>query len=116
MDFSDFEKELSLLSSISHSNIVHFYGASLKYPRIGILLEYCPGLDMKSYLSKPNVEISFDQKMKWLSQIFGAVLYLHNRNIIHRDLKSENLLLTKQNDCKLCDFGVSKFVESKKKV
>ena len=75
------------------------------------MLEYCHGGDLKTKLSNPNIKISFEQKLNWLIQIFGAVLYLHNRNIVHRDLKTQNILLTKDNICKLCDFGLSKFME-----
>lgn len=112
-NFEDFEKELNLMSSLSHPNIVSFYGASLKPPRVGILLEMCPGGDLKQRLmlegSKKN-PIPFKLRLEWLKQILSAISYLHKRKIIHRDLKPENILM-KKNQCKLCDFGLSKILQ-----
>lgn len=109
-DFEMFEKELSLMSSISHPNIVQFHGCCLRTPRIGLIMEYCESgtLSNKLHYSK---NIPFIQKLDWLIQISSAIAYLHKRGVMHRDLKPDNILLTNKNGsnvAKLCDFGISR--------
>ena len=108
-NFSIFEKEFGILASINHPNIVHCYGATLKIPRIGILLEYCKSGDLFNYIKVERIgdPLDFESKLSFIRNICSGMEYLHNRKIIHRDLKLENILISDNNIAKITDFGIS---------
>lgn len=107
------EKEADILSVLSHRNIIQFYGAILEAPNYGIVTEYASGGCLFDYLSSSESEhISMKQIMTWAMDIAKGMHYLHNEapvKVIHRDLKSRNVVLTADKIPKICDFGASKF-------
>ncbi|RMZ95513.1 testis-specific serine threonine- kinase 3-like [Brachionus plicatilis] len=80
--------------------------------KIYMILEYANGGDLLSYIQKINGPVADKDCRNWMKQICSAVGYLHHRNIIHRDLKLENLLMDSSRNIKLCDFGFSKDLNS----
>ena len=105
--------EIRLLASVNHVNIIaykeSFYEESSN--TLNIILEYADGGDLQSKISAhKNIKKYFNEKTIW--SIFIQMVYgireLHNRNIIHRDLKSANIFLMKNGICKLGDLNVSK--------
>ena len=78
--------------------------------KIYMLLEYATGGDMLTYIQKLNSRIPEKDCKLWMKQLCNAVQYLHLKNIIHRDLKLENLLIDTNKNLKLCDFGFCKDV------
>lgn len=111
--FVEFEKEVEIFSSINHPNILQFYGACVNPPEIGILLEYCSNGDLYSYLAKQKIEI--EKKIGILNEIAQGMKFLHSRRIIHRDLKPENVLVNRNEESKIMDFGLSKIRSSEDK-
>uniref|UniRef100_A0A8C1MBZ0 Sterile alpha motif and leucine zipper containing kinase AZK n=1 Tax=Cyprinus carpio TaxID=7962 RepID=A0A8C1MBZ0_CYPCA len=107
------EKEAEILSVLSHRNIIQFYGAILEAPNYGIVTEYASGGSLFDYLSSAESEdISMKQIMTWAMDIAKGMHYLHAEapfTVIHRDLKSRNVVLTADAVPKICDFGASKF-------
>uniref|UniRef100_A0A8C1LEH9 Sterile alpha motif and leucine zipper containing kinase AZK n=1 Tax=Cyprinus carpio TaxID=7962 RepID=A0A8C1LEH9_CYPCA len=107
------EKEAEILSVLSHRNIIQFYGAILEAPNYGIVTEYASGGSLFDYLSSAESEdISMKQIMTWAMDIAKGMHYLHAEapfTVIHRDLKSRNVVLTADSVLKICDFGASKF-------
>nr|XP_055071499.1 mitogen-activated protein kinase kinase kinase 20 [Misgurnus anguillicaudatus] len=107
------EKEAEILSVLSHRNIIQFYGAILEAPNYGIVTEYASGGSLFDYLSSSeSEEISMKQIMTWAIDIAKGMHYLHTEApviVIHRDLKSRNVVLTTDKIPKICDFGASKF-------
>ncbi|XP_016150243.1 mitogen-activated protein kinase kinase kinase MLT-like [Sinocyclocheilus grahami] len=107
------EKEAEILSVLSHRNIIQFYGAVLEAPNYGIVTEYASGGSLFDYLSSAESEdISMKQIMTWAMDIARGMHYLHAEaplTVIHRDLKSRNVVLTADSVLKICDFGASKF-------
>ncbi|XP_041698641.2 mitogen-activated protein kinase kinase kinase 20 [Coregonus clupeaformis] len=107
------ETEAEILSILSHKNIIQFYGAVLESPNYGIVTEYAGGGSLYEYLSsEQSKEMDMEQIMTWAIEIAKGMHYLHSEapvKVIHRDLKSRNVVLTADKVLKICDFGASKF-------
>nr|XP_020471784.1 mitogen-activated protein kinase kinase kinase MLT-like [Monopterus albus] len=108
------DKEAEILSVLSHKNIIQFYGAVLESPNYGIVTEYASGGSLYDYLSsEQSEEMDMEQIMTWAIQIAKGIHYLHAEapvKVIHRDLKSRNVVMTADKVLKICDFGASKFL------
>ncbi|ORX55461.1 L domain-like protein [Piromyces finnis] len=103
-----FLREIEIWSRIkSHPNILQFYGAChiSQYP--SIISEYCSRGTVKTYTSQKN--ISPEQKLQIMHGIITGLYHLHQNNIIHGDIKSDNILITENGKPKICDFGLSVF-------
>jgi len=109
-DLNDFKKELSIISQIRDPNIVLFYGFILE-PKFCIVMELCENGSLYHYL-KMKPDITWDKVFKWVTEATCGinVLHLWKPAIVHRDLKSLNLLLDKELNVKVCDFGLSRFI------
>ena len=117
---TEFEREVTAMISLRHPNLVLFMGAC-KVPQMIIVSEFCEGGSLFSLLhEKKNIAISWKQKLKVLKDVARGMLYLHEAPspILHRDLKSLNLLLVKPvtgpNDdifIKITDFGIARVME-----
>ena len=70
-----------------------------------ILTEYCAGGTLNDRLARPSSE---ELNLKWMRQTVDALAHLHSRDIVHRDLKADNVLLTAHEDVKLADFGLAR--------
>ncbi|VDK66752.1 unnamed protein product [Anisakis simplex] len=104
------EKEVDILSRIRHRNVIEFYGVSEDKHNFIIVTEFAEGGSLFNYL-RSTADIEISQIIEWAMQIATAVEYLHYGapvSVIHRDLKSNNVVLRAQRVCKLCDFGLSK--------
>lgn len=113
-NFDLFEREVEILGSISHPNIIRYFGACVAPPRIGFVMEYCSNGDLAQFmkLKEQKKEIfQMDEKLRILREICSAMSFLHGKKIIHRDLKPENVLLDSTLSCKVMDFGLSKFLD-----
>ncbi|KAM9323162.1 protein kinase Npk [Pholidichthys leucotaenia] len=108
------DKEAEILSVLSHKNIIQFYGAVLESPNYGIVTEYASGGSLYEYLSsEQSEEMDMEQIMTWAIQMAKGMHYLHAEapiKVIHRDLKSRNVVMTADKVLKICDFGASKFL------
>ncbi|KAM4558113.1 mitogen-activated protein kinase kinase kinase 20 [Odontesthes bonariensis] len=108
------ENEAEILSVLSHRNIIQFYGAVVEAPNYGIVTEYASGGSLYDYLSSDeSEEMDMGQIMTWAAEIARGMHYLHSEapvKVIHRDLKSRNVVLTADKILKICDFGASRFL------
>ncbi|XP_025901329.1 serine/threonine-protein kinase Nek11 isoform X2 [Nothoprocta perdicaria] len=101
--------EAQLLSKLDHPAIVKFYASFVERDSFCIITEYCEGgdLDFKIQEYKESGKIfTQNQIMEWFIQLLLGVNYMHERRILHRDLKAKNIFL-KNNFLKIGDFGVS---------
>ncbi|XP_020494738.1 STE20-like serine/threonine-protein kinase [Labrus bergylta] len=106
-ELEDYMVEIDILASCDHPNIVKLLDAFYFEGKLWILIEFCAGgavdaimLELERALTEPQIRVVCRQTLQ-------ALVYLHNNNIIHRDLKAGNILLTLDGDVKLADFGVS---------
>lgn len=109
------EKEAQVLSVLSHKNIITFYGAATKAPNFCILTEYAEHGSLYAFLAMQENDsmLSFGQILLWGIQIASGMHYLHEEapiKVIHRDLKSKNVVICSDYTCKICDFGASRFL------
>jgi NIMA (never in mitosis gene a)-related kinase len=108
--------EVNILASCNHVNIVRYAGAyivhkSLATERILIIMEFADAGDLAIAIKRqrelrqliPEVQV-----LTWFVQITFGLQYIHKKNILHRDLKTQNIFLTTQNLVKIGDFGISK--------
>jgi serine/threonine protein kinase len=103
-----FEKEVRLFSSLSHSAIVDFYGACINTPDLAIVMEFMPKGSLYDALHYESIQFSDKQKFQMIEDVLSALSYLHGLEIAHRDIKSGNILICDDmNHCKLADFGLA---------
>ncbi|OMO68210.1 hypothetical protein COLO4_29817 [Corchorus olitorius] len=110
--FKEFLREVAIMKRLRHPNIVLFMGAVTKPPNLSIVTEYLSRGSLYRLLHKPGARDVLDERRR-LSMAYDVAKgmnYLHRRNppIVHRDLKSPNLLVDKKYTVKVCDFGLSR--------
>ncbi|PRP85883.1 hypothetical protein PROFUN_06157 [Planoprotostelium fungivorum] len=103
----DFLVEITILRKCKHRNIVGFFGAWMKGEELFIAMELCDGGAVSDIYQVCNEPLNEDQIGVITRETLHALSYLHSINIIHRDIKGANILLTNSGDIKLVDFGVS---------
>jgi hypothetical protein len=104
----DFHAEVKIMSQLHHPNIILLVGACTAYPNLCLVTEILAA-SLYDRLHDEKVKIDFSVQSRWICEIAGGMEYLHSRNIMHRDLKSHNVLLTYFDEvCKLCDFGLAR--------
>ncbi len=112
-DLTDFEREAKFLAEHSkHPNIVRFIGIAYnpEFNRIALVTELCKYGSLASYIT--NKRVDWNAKLQILHGIASGMNYLHCNQIIHRDLKCENVLLDSNMHPKIIDFGLSKKIEN----
>ncbi|XP_022860017.1 serine/threonine-protein kinase STY8-like isoform X1 [Olea europaea var. sylvestris] len=105
----EFAKEVAILREVQHGNVVRFIGACTKLPHLCIVTEYMPRGSLYEYLHKNHAILKLSQLLKFAIDVCKGMEYLHQKNIIHRDLKTANLLMDAHSVVKVADFGVARF-------
>eukprot|EP01117_Protostelium_nocturnum_P001837 TRINITY_DN1230_c0_g1_i3.p1 TRINITY_DN1230_c0_g1~~TRINITY_DN1230_c0_g1_i3.p1 ORF type:complete len:936 (+),score=218.52 TRINITY_DN1230_c0_g1_i3:3257-6064(+) len=107
----DFLSEVGILQSLrAHPNVVLFLGITIPPQPLALIIELCEGGSLYSYLrSHP---MALESKIKLLNGIAKGMLHLHLEKVIHRDLAVRNILLTKFQEPKVADFGLSRQLDS----
>ncbi|XP_058542419.1 serine/threonine-protein kinase Nek5 isoform X2 [Neofelis nebulosa] len=107
-------KEVVLLAKMKHPNIVTFFSSFQENNRLFIVMEYCDGGDlMKRIHRQRGVLFSEDQILSWFVQISLGLKYIHDRKILHRDIKAQNIFLSKNGMvAKLGDFGIARVLNN----
>eukprot|EP01119_Soliformovum_irregulare_P012399 TRINITY_DN3219_c0_g1_i1.p1 TRINITY_DN3219_c0_g1~~TRINITY_DN3219_c0_g1_i1.p1 ORF type:complete len:487 (-),score=195.36 TRINITY_DN3219_c0_g1_i1:29-1489(-) len=105
----DLLNEIEILKKCRHRNIVSYFGTCTldKAYKFWILMDYCQLGSVRDLLEISNRTLSEAEIAYIVQQTLGGLLYLHNRKIIHRDVKCANILLTSEAEVKIADFGIS---------
>ncbi|KAK9465439.1 kinase-like domain-containing protein [Lipomyces arxii] len=106
-------REIHHYRQLMHPHIARLYEVIITETLVWLVLEYCAGDELYTYLNR-NGRLSTDQTQRIFTQLCGAVAYIHMKNIVHRDLKLENILMDKHDNVKLCDFGFTRECEPKR--
>ena len=107
----DIPREVEILSSVpEHPNIISFYAIAFSYPDLFIVTEFAEKGSLFNYLHKKKQVPTVDQSLAWCLEVAQGMEHLHNYDIIHRDLKSANILLSAAMTAKVCDFGTARYL------
>jgi NIMA (never in mitosis gene a)-related kinase len=109
----DSKKEVAVLSQLNHSNIVTYLDSYEANGNLVIVMEYCDDGDIhdKIIARKGNL-FHEEQIFDWFVQMCLALKHIHDRKILHRDIKSQNIFLMRSGIVKLGDFGIAKVLDS----
>ncbi|KAK3139388.1 hypothetical protein QOZ80_5AG0382470 [Eleusine coracana subsp. coracana] len=106
---NEFTQEVYILREVQHTNVVRFIGACTKPPQFCIITEYMSGGSLYDFVHKQHNILELTTLLKFAVDVCRGMCYLHERGIIHRDLKTANLLMDKDHVVKVADFGVARF-------
>ena len=113
VDLEQIKSEIDILKIAKHPNIIKLYDVYENEKYIYIIMEYCLGGDLFSYIEKRNFKLSEERAAEIIHKLCTAVYFLHQYGIVHRDLKPENILMmdkTDNADIRLVDFGLGKML------
>ncbi|EFA75400.1 RasGEF domain-containing protein [Heterostelium album PN500] len=108
------DREVSMLQSLRHPFIVQFSGICVHSTGLYIITEFVSGGDVRQLL-KQSPPITWDKRLSIATDLAKVLVFLHAKKIIHRDLKSKNILLDEYQRIRLCDFGFARMNEQTKK-
>lgn len=108
-------REIRILQSLSHDNVVKLIEICRSIPSqynrdkgsIYMVFEFCEH-DLAGLLTSPQLNFNLSEIKYLMQQLFKSLKYIHSRNILHRDMKTSNILITKEGKLKLGDFGLAR--------
>lgn len=103
-----FRNEIFAAYGVSHPNVVKAYEYIREGDLVAYTMEFVSGGDLAMKLGRTSHPLSLPTIVKLLSQMCSGVQAIHDAGIVHRDLKAENILLTKEGDVKIADFGIAR--------
>ena len=107
------QTEIEILQKMSHINVIKAKKILKDSENIYIMMEYCEKGELFHYIEK-EICLSNDEAACYFYQLINGLEYIHQKGIVHRDLKLENILLSKTNLLKIIDFGLSSYYDSNK--
>jgi len=108
---AEFETEAKIMLESNHPNIVHVYRICLTPKRIGLVMEFMALGSLKAAIKKKSIRLTWDTLWNIAYDLATVTDFLHKQDIVHRDIKTDNLLLYQEEGeihAKLADFGLSK--------
>ena len=106
-----FKNESKAIAMLSHPNIVKVYDVSYGERLQYIVMEYVEGITLKEYIEQRRV-IPWKEAVHFLTQILRALQHAHDRGVVHRDVKPQNVMLLHSGNIKVTDFGIARFTRS----
>lgn len=103
-----FNAEAQAAASLDHQNIVSIFDVGVDDDRHYITMEYVDGRTLKEYITQKG-PLPYKEALDIASQICDAIEAAHNKNIVHRDIKPHNILITDDGKIKVADFGIARF-------
>ena len=101
-----FLREIKLLASLNHPNIAQLRTAFTNSNQLVMIMEYVAGVSMAIHLSGGPIAVA--DAINYIDQVLNALSYAHQQNVIHRDIKPGNMMLTPQGVVKVMDFGIAR--------
>lgn len=104
-------QEFNILRRTRHKNVVRLYESFETAQHIVFVMEVCGAGDLLTYVRRRR-KLKEDVAKHIFKQVIEGLSYCHSKNVLHRDIKLDNILLSSEGDVKICDFGVSKLVKN----
>ncbi|GAA5829126.1 hypothetical protein JCM11251_004133 [Rhodosporidiobolus azoricus] len=106
--------EMKVMEMLRHDNIVQYYGIEVHRDKVYIFEEYCPGGSLANLLEHGRIEDEIIIQIYAL-QMLSGLIYLHSQDVVHRDIKPDNILLDGNGTIKFVDFGAAKVLAKNQK-
>lgn len=100
-------REICLLKELKHKNIVRLHDIMISEKKLTLVFEYCDQ-DLKNYFDSCQGEVDANIVKSFMYQLLRGLAFCHANNVLHRDLKPQNLLINKDGELKLGDFGLAR--------
>ncbi|KAK2579731.1 hypothetical protein KPH14_011074 [Odynerus spinipes] len=108
----NFLKEVAVLRSLHHNNVLRFIGVLYKDKKLHLVTEYISGGTLRALLHDTNEPLPWEQRTSFAKDIAAGMAYLHSMNIIHRDLNSHNCLVREDKTVVVADFGLARIIQN----
>lgn len=109
-----FKNESKAIAMLSHPNIIKVYDVCFSHRMQSIIMEYVDGITLKEYLEQQGA-LPWKEALHFVLQILCALSHAHDKGIVHRDIKPQNVMLLTDGTIKITDFGIARFARSETK-
>ncbi|MDR1354568.1 MAG: Stk1 family PASTA domain-containing Ser/Thr kinase [Oscillospiraceae bacterium] len=106
-----FKNESKAIAALSSPNIVNVFDVSFNEISQWIVMEYVDGITLKEYIKKKKV-LTWQEAIFFVMQVLRALQHAHDKGIVHRDIKPQNIMLLKSGTVKVMDFGIARFARN----
>jgi serine/threonine-protein kinase len=110
VDFGELLREARLLAALDHPNIVGIVTAEKQENVFFIVMDFVPGETLEDIVAREGA-LDVTRALDYTCQICNAVDHAHRQNVLHRDLRPSNILVSENGQLKVADFGTSRFLE-----
>lgn len=107
-----FSNESRAISVLNHSNIVKVFDVSVNEKVHYIVMEYISGITLKEYIEQRGEPLTFKEVVHFTSQVLLALQHAHDKGVIHRDIKPQNIMILEDGNIKVMDFGIARLARS----
>ncbi len=107
-----FEQEAQTLERLQHPNIVRFYGLEQERHLVFMLMDYVDGITLRRLIFNRGEPLSLEEILRYLEPIAAALHYAHTKGVVHCDVKPGNVLINRQGQVLVTDFGVARIAET----
>ena len=104
-----FKNESKAISVLDHPNIVKVYDVSVTDKLQFIVMEYIDGITLKEYMEYRAQPLTYKETLHFITQVLAALQHAHEKGIVHRDIKPQNIMLLANGSIKMMDFGIARF-------
>ena len=107
-----FKNESKAISILDHPNIVKVYDVSVTDRLQFIVMEYIDGITLKEYMNRRGGPLTWKEVVHFCQQVLDALDHAHQKGVVHRDIKPQNIMLLQDGSIKVADFGIARFLQS----
>lgn len=107
-----FNNESRAISVLNHPNIVKVFDVSVKDKIHYIVMECIEGITLKEYIEQRGEPLTYKEVVHFTSQVLLAMQHAHNKGVIHRDIKPQNIMILEDGSIKVMDFGIARLARS----